>query len=269
MTTDRCSLCRAEAWKHFISFSREKLCDSCFRRRFLERVRGVVNRSKIFKTNSKLVLGVSGSCESIAMAKVMWKLESKYKGVRISFVYVSRWSEREEEEAILDTFKELGLPTNDLKIVSLKAKHGFYLPELVEERIIKHEMLCRACRSLVPSILIVEASKVGADVLLYADTADELAEEGLFLLGIGRNERLKDLGVKRALSAGRIWLFRPLSHVLKSEAESYLNSYGIHAKYLCPYRSARRVEFSGFLTALEAKHPGAVFSALRSFLDLN
>jgi tRNA(Ile)-lysidine synthase TilS/MesJ len=199
----------------------------------------------------------------------MWKLESKYKGVRISFIHVSRWDWKDEEDAIFDAFKRLDLPSNALKIVSLKAKYGFYLPELVEERIIKQEMLCRACRSLIPSILTVEASKADADILIYADTADELVEEALFLLSVGKNERLQYLGIKRALSNGRIWLVRPLSHILKLEAESYLNSYGIYNKYLCPYRSIRKQEFSGLLTTLEAKHPGSFFSALKSFLDLN
>jgi len=265
MSSRTCSLCGTGNWRHSIPFTRETLCDSCFRRRFLERVRRTLNKLKLLNIESKLLLGVSGSCESLAMAKAIWKLESKYKGVQLSFVHVSRWDDHKEEEAIAGTFEKLGLPLNLLRTIQLKERFGFNLPDLVKDGIVSERELCSACQSLVSGALTIEAVRSGADILVCGDSADELAEEALSLLCVGRFRRMDE---KKELLDGTIWCIRPLSHVLRTEAESFLDSYGIHAKYSCPYRGLRRREFAGSLRAIEEKHPGSVFSTLKSLLDL-
>ncbi|MBO3802295.1 MAG: hypothetical protein JTT11_00225, partial [Candidatus Brockarchaeota archaeon] len=243
-------------------------CDACFRRRFLERVRRTLNESKALKADSKIVIGVSGSCESLAMAKAVWKLESRYERVQASFVHVSRWRGREEEEAIAGAFEKLGLPSGALRTVSLKARSGFDLTDLVEEGIVAKEEVCGACRALVRGALSAAAARAGAGVLACGDSADELAEEALFLVCAGRRGRLGKMGAKEGLFGGRIWLVRPLGRILRSEAKGYLDSCGLRETYSCPHGDSRRRRFSGLLKAVEEKHPGSVFSALESLRDL-
>jgi len=269
MSAELCDVCRREGWKHPIAFTGERLCDACFRIRFLKRVRRTINKHRLLTPRSKVLLGVSGSVQSMAMAKAVWELERKYGAVRVSFVHVLRWGDAEEANAVREAFGQLRLPLENLRTVSLKERRGFCLHELVEEKSVSRGGLCRACRRLVPSVLTVEASRIGCDVVAYGDTADELAEEALFFLSSERFESLARIGAKRALSDGTLCRALPLSHVLKSEATSYLSSFGFSPSYSCSYRDVRKEEFSGITAQLEAKQPGSAFSAIKSFLSLS
>jgi len=264
-----CDVCRMEGWKHPIAFTGERLCDACFRIRFIERVRRTINKHRLLTPRSKVLLGVSGSAQSMAMAKAIWEIERRYGGVRVSFAHVLRWGDMGEADAVREAFGKLRLPIESLRTISLRARRGFCLHELVEGKSIAEGGLCRACRHLVPSVLTVEARRYGCDVIAYGDTADELAEEALFSLSSERFEGLARIGAKRALSDGTLSRILPLSHVLSSEATSYLSSFGFSPSYSCPYRGVREGEFSGFTAQLEAKQPGSAFSAIKSFLSLS
>jgi len=269
MSTKLCDVCRREEWKHPIAFTGERLCNMCFKIRFLERVMRTINRNRLLTPRSKVLLGVSGSAQSIAMAKAIWEIERRYGAVRIYYIHVLRWGDTEEENAVREAFSQLRLPLENLRTVSLREKRGFYLPELMEDKSVAREGMCRACRRLVPSVLTVEASRIGCDVIAYGDTADELAEEALFFLISNRFESVARMGAKMALSDGRLCRALPLSHVIKSEAMSYLGSFGFSPRYSCPYRDVRKGEFSGITAQLEAKQPGSAFSAIKSFLSLS
>jgi len=269
MSAELCDGCGEENCKHPIAFTGERLCDKCFRNRFLKRVKRTVNKHNLLTPKSKLTIGVSGSPQSLAMAKVMWELEGKYNDVMVSFVHIMRWGDMEEVNAVRGAFERLRLPLQKLKVISLKAKRGFCLKELVEEKVISRGGVCRACRNLMHSVLTVEAIRDGSGILVLGDTADELAEEALFMLSAERYRRIEIIEAKRALSNGRLYRVLPLSHVLKSEAASYLDSLGFSLNYSCTYGGIRRREFSGLTAQLEAKQPGSAFSAIKSFLDLS
>jgi len=269
MSAEPCDVCRRWGWKHPIAFTGERLCDDCFRNRFLERVRGTINKHRLLTPRSKVLLGVSGSAQSMAMAKAIWEIERKYGTVRLSFVHVLRWDDAEEANAVREAFGKLRLPLEGLRTVSLKEKRGFCLTELVEGRSVARGGVCRVCRRLIPSVLTVEASRIGCDVIAYGDTADELAEEALFHLSSERSDNFSRMGAKRTLSGGRLFRVLPLSHVLKSEATGYLSSFGFSPRYSCPYRDVRKEEFSGITAQLEEKQPGSAFSAIKSFLSLS
>jgi len=267
--SDSCDVCRRGEGKYPIAFTGERLCDSCFRARFLERIRRTINRHRLMTLRSKILLGVSGSAQSMAMAKAIWEIERKYMTTRVSFVHVLRWDDAEEANAVREAFGQLRLPLDSLRTVSLKEKRGFCLPELIEWKSVAREGVCRTCRQLMPSVLTIEACRIGCDVVACGDTADELAEEALFYLSSERSDSLARMGAKRALSDGRLFHVLPMSHVLKSEATSYLSSFGFSPSYSCPYRDVRKEEFSGIMAKLEEKQPGSAFSAIKSFLSLS
>jgi tRNA(Ile)-lysidine synthase TilS/MesJ len=268
MSTELCSACGRNPRRHPIQFTGEVLCDGCFRNRFVERVRGTINRYRLLSPRSRIVVGVSGSPESIALAKVTWELESRYEGARISFIHVLRWGNEEEADAIEDAFRRLHMPTAKLKPISLKEKRGFYLSELVDENVITRVGICMACRLLVPSTLTIEVARAGGDVIAYGDTADELAEEALYMLSAERYEKMVNVAAKRDLAGGRFCRVLPLSHALKAEASGYLSTFGFHLDYACPYVDVKKEVFSGLTAKLEAKKPGSAFSAIGSFLNL-
>jgi len=269
MSEELCDVCGRGDWKHPIAFTGERLCDACFRVRFLERVRRMINKHRLLTPRSKVLLGVSGSAQSMAMAKAIWEIERKYMTVRVSFVHVLRWGDMVEADAVREAFGQLHLPLEKLRTVSLREKRGFCLTDLVEGKSVDRRGMCRACRHLIPSVLTVEASGIGCDVIAYGDTADELAEEALFHLCSERSDSLARMGAKRALSDGRLYRVLPLSHALKSEAASYLRSFGFSPSYSCPFRDVRKGEFSEIMAKLEEKQPGSAFSAIRSFLSLS
>jgi tRNA(Ile)-lysidine synthase TilS/MesJ len=269
MSAELCDGCRKGNWRHPIAFTGERLCDACFRGRFLERVKRTVSGHRLLTLRSKLTIGVSGSPQSLALAKVMWELEGGYRDVAVSFVHVLRWGDMEEANAIRSAFAQLHLPLERLRAAALREKRGFCLPELLKEDVIPRSAICRACRSLVRSVLTIEAVRGGSDVLVLGDTADELAEEALFMLSSGLAGRIRGIEAKRPLSDGQLHRALPLSHVLSSEAVSYLSSYGFSPSYSCAFKVARKGAFSGLTAPLEAKRPGSAFSAIKSFLDLS
>lgn len=269
MSAESCDVCGRGDWRHPIAFTGERLCDACFRARFLERVGRTINEHRLLTPRGKILLAISGSAQSIAMAKAIWEIERKYLAVRVSFVHVLRWGDMVEADAVREAFGQLHLPLEDLRTVSLREKRGYCLTDLVEGRFIAREGVCRACRHLVPSVLTVEARGMGCDVIAYGDTADELVEEALFHLCSERSDSLARIGAKRALSDGRLHRVLPLSHALKSEATSYLSSLGFSPSYSCPFRDVREEELSGIMAKLEEKQPGSAFSATKSFLSLS
>jgi uncharacterized protein (TIGR00269 family) len=236
------------------------------RQHFLEHVRRQVERTihdfKMFGPLDRLVLGVSGGKDSLALWDILAGLGYEVDGVYLHLgigVYSSDSLRLSEEFA-----KERGLK---LRVVDLPAEFGFAVPEAAAA---SRRSPCSACGLSKRYVLNQVADAGGYDVLVMGHNLDD---EAATLFSNVLQWNADYLGRQRpVLPASDLGLARkvkPLIRVAERETAAYAVLSGIEYEVEeCPMAGGNTLNrYKEWLNRLEEQSPGIKASFVFGFLE--
>lgn len=257
----KCRVCRGKA----VIAVRRHNANFC-RSHFLDHVRRQVERTiddyKMFGPDDRLVLGVSGGKDSLALWDILNGL-----GYRVDGVYLHLGIGEYSSESL--TLSQSFAATRDLRldVVDLTMEYGFAVPEAATA---SHRTPCSACGLSKRYSLNKVAADRGYDVLVMGHNLDDEAAT-LFSNVLGWN--VEYLGrqhpVLPSTEDGLCKKVKPLIRVAERETAAYAILAGIDYEVEeCPMAAGNTINrYKEWLNRLEEQSPGIKANFLFGFLE--
>jgi uncharacterized protein (TIGR00269 family) len=236
------------------------------RSHFLDHVRRQVERTiddyKMFGPDDRLVIGVSGGKDSLALWDILNGL-----GYRVDGVYLHLGIGEYSSESL--TLSQSFAATHDLRldVVDLTVEYGFAIPEAATA---SHRTPCSACGLSKRYSLNKVAADRGYDVLVMGHNLDDEAAT-LFSNVLGWN--VEYLGrqhpVLPSTEDGLCKKVKPLIRVAERETAAYAILAGIDYEVEeCPMAAGNTINrYKEWLNRLEEQSPGIKANFLFGFLE--
>lgn len=257
----RCRVCRHKAViqvrRHNANFCRPHFIDHV--RRQVERT---IHEHRMFEPGERLLLGVSGGKDSLALWEILTHLGYQVDGVHLA-LGIGRYSS-ESLDLSRGFAEERGL---ELRVVDLPADHGFSIPEASEAT---GRAPCSACGLSKRYLLNQIADEEGYDVLVMGHNLDD---EAAILLGNVLRWEVGYLGrqhpVLPATDGGLARKVKPLIRVAERETAAYAVLQGIDYEVEeCPMAAGNTVNrLKVWLDRLEEDTPGIKAQFLFGFYE--
>jgi len=189
----------------------------------IEKVRATIAGYRMFDKGNKVVIGVSGGPDSVALLWILFSLKDEYK-LSLYIAHLNHCLRGKEAQAdvsfVNDLAKRLRLPffTEEIDIKRKKLEIG-------------HLSLETLARKERYDFLLRVAKRVGASKIALGHQTDDLVETILMHLIRGTGPRgLRGMPPVRKLSQ-EVILVRPLIRVASDEIKSYLEEREIPFRY--------------------------------------
>jgi uncharacterized protein (TIGR00269 family) len=243
--------------RHNANFCRDHFVDHVVRQ-----VERAIHDHRMFTHDERLVLGVSGGKDSLALWDVLNRL-----GYRVDGVYLDLGIGEYSSESL--DFSRAFAARHDLSltVVDLPVEYGFSVPEAARAT---RRVPCSACGLSKRYILNRVADQGGYDVLVMGHNLDD---EVATLFGNVMQWNLEYLARQRpVLPAGEGGLARkvkPLIRVAERETAAYAVLRGIDYEVEeCPVAAGNTVNrYKEWLNRLEEQSPGIKAQFLTGFLE--
>jgi len=257
----KCRVCRGKA----VIAVRRHNANFC-RSHFLEHVRRQVERTiddyKMFGPDDRLLLGVSGGKDSLALWDILTGL-----GYRVDGVYLHLGIGEYSSESL--TLSQSFAASRDLRldVVDLTVEYGFAVPEAAAA---SQRTPCSACGLSKRYSLNKVAVERGYDVLVMGHNLDDEAAT-LFSNVLGWN--VEYLGrqhpVLPSSEEGLCMKVKPLIRVAERETAAYAILAGIDYEVEeCPMAAGNTINrYKEWLNRLEEQSPGIKANFLFGFLE--
>lgn len=249
-----------------------KLCGRCFCRSVEKKVRAAIAKYGMLRFDDRIAVGVSGGKDSMALLRILAKLENSFPRSKLTAVTVDEGICGYRDEALKiarEGCQKLGVQHI---IVSFEELFGYELDELVER--LEEEKNssggltpCAYCGVLRRRALNSAARNCGATKLATAHNLDD--ETQTILLNMLHGDPLR-IGRVRPISfpvhSSFVTRVKPFCEVLEREITfyAYLKKVEFQGKP-CPYaRAALRNDVRNMLNRMEEKHPGLKYTVYRS-----
>jgi tRNA(Ile)-lysidine synthase len=224
----------------------------------LEKVRTTISTYNLLDGGERVVIGVSGGPDSVALLHLLYSLKEEY---RIS-LHIAHLNHRlrgkaseEEEEFVRGLAKRLGLP------FSVK---GVDIRERCKDSPFSIEVQARRERYLFFEEV---ANSIGAEKIALAHQADDVIET--VIMDLIRGSGLRGLrGIPPIRKDGEnVWIIRPLIRIHREEIEGYLKfkklRYFIDRSNIEPINLRNRIRLT-LIPKLEEYNPNFRRTFLRS-----
>jgi len=260
----KCSMCKSKA---FISlkYAGIRLCKEHFKTYFINRVAKTIKKYQMIKHNEKILIGVSGGKDSIAMLHALTEIlkdTNELMAVHID-LGINEYSTKSREifNQICSTIKI------ENKVISIKEKYGFTINEAVRKI---RRPPCSICGLIKRRILNEYALEINADKIATGHTLDD---EVTFLMLNYINGNINML-LKRKPHLPKIHekliaRIKPLCEISDLETQIYCLINNL--KYIeipCPYaQDSPILKFKKIIMQLEEIRPGTKLSLLRNFTN--
>ncbi len=233
---------------------------------FEKRVVRTISAYRMFRRDDRIAVAVSGGKDSLALLKVLAKIEKGYPQAQLFAVTVDEGIEGYRVEAVENAVTLAGRLNVPIHVVSFEELYGMTLTEMMARPEIVNLGLqpCSVCGPLRRKAINYAAGRLGATVVATAHTLDDIVQT--YMMKVFRGELgYADVGLRYDGPAiPRVSPFR-----LSPEREVVLYAFlsGIpFQSHACPNAAkSMRDPIRAFLTAYEERHPGSLYSALRSF----
>jgi uncharacterized protein (TIGR00269 family) len=246
-----------EVRRHNASFCRGHFVEHVHRQ-----VARTIDDFKMFGLEDRLLLGVSGGKDSLALWHVLTCLGYQVDGV---YLHLGIGDYSSASLRLADGFaRNHGL---SLEVVDLPTQFGFGVPEAAQA---SRRTPCSACGLSKRYILNQVAAQRGYDVLV---TGHNLDDEAATLFANVLNWKTEYLGRQHpVLPATREGLCRkakPLIRVAERESAAYAILTGIEYEVEeCPMAAGNTINrYKGWLNQLEEQSPGVKAAFLLGFLE--
>jgi tRNA-5-methyluridine54 2-sulfurtransferase len=257
----KCRVCRDRAViqmrRHNANFCKPHFVDHVHRQ-----VERTIHDHRMFGPEERLLLGVSGGKDSLALWDVLTHL-----GYRVDGVYLHLGIGDYSSDSLVFSQKFAADRDLDLRVVDLPAEYGFSVPEAAEAG---GRVACSACGLSKRYILNRVADDGGYDVLVMGHNLDD---EAATLFGNVSRWDLDYLArqspVLPASGDGLARKVKPLIRLAERETAAYCIVQGIDYEVEeCPMAAGNTVNrYKEWLNRLEEETPGMKANFLFGFLD--
>ncbi len=223
-----------------------------------ERVIETIARYRMLSRGDKVVVGVSGGPDSLALTHLLWRVREEY-GISLHLAHLNhmfRGAESEADSRFVASFAAgLGLPCTieELDVPAYIAAHG--LSAEAGAREVRYAFFERV------------AAAVGADKIALGHHADDQVET--VLLRILRGAGMRGLGGMSPVRDGRY--IRPLIGVRRAEIEAYCQEHDLKPRLdstnLSPVYLRNRIRRE-LLPFLRARYNPAVDASLLQIAEI-
>jgi len=268
-----CTKCRKDPAIFFRRYSGEKLCKRCFLKSIEDKVKSTISRFKMLKEEDRIVVGVSGGKDSVALLYILSKIEKQFPKSEIIAVTIDEGIKGYREESLRIARKIAKNLDVEHLTFSFRDLFGYTLDSIFERSLRKGLKLapCTYCGVLRRKALNLAAREVCADKLATAHNLDDEVQTILINFLRGDVERLARLEpVQSIIHSKFVPRIKPLMEIPENEVSLYvylreLNFFSAP----CPYAHyALRGDVRDFLNEMEEKRPGTKFIILNTHLKL-
>lgn len=223
-----------------------------------ERVKETIARYRMLSRGDKVVVGVSGGPDSLALTHLLWRVQKEY-GMALHLAHLNhmfRGAESEADSRFVASFAaRLGLPctVEEVDVPAYIAAHG--LSAEAGAREVRYAFFERV------------AAAVGAEKIALGHHADDQVET--VLLRILRGTGMRGLGGMAPVRDGRY--IRPLIGVRRAEIEAYCREHDLQPRLdstnLSPAYLRNRIRRE-LLPFLRARYNPAVDASLLQIAEI-
>jgi uncharacterized protein (TIGR00269 family) len=237
-------------------------CRPHFIEHVIRQVERTIHDHRMFDTDDRLVLGVSGGKDSLALWDILTRL-----GYKVDGVYLHLGIGDYSSESLLLSQSFAAERSLDLTVKDLPAEYGFSVPQAADAT---RRVPCSACGLSKRYILNQVAEDGGYDVLIMGHNLDD---EAATLFGNVMQWNIDYLARQRpvlaATDGGLARKVKPLVRVAERETAAYAVLQGIDYEVEeCPMAAGNTINrYKQWLNRLEDESPGLKARFLLGFID--
>lgn len=260
-----CSRCGMDQVYYRRDYEGVSLCRKCFVGSIETKVRRTITKKQMLKPNDTVAVAVSGGKDSVALLRILWKLERRFPPAQLIALTVDEGISGYRNEAISISREACDELKIEHIVVSFNELFGVTMDDIASRR--NEVQPCSYCGVLRRKALNEGARRVGATKLATAHNLDDEAQTALLNVMHGDIERTLHSSQIRTKSSMRfVPRIKPLAEV--PETETTLYAYASGARFQttpCPHgHDALRGDIRVMLNRLELKHPGLKHTISRS-----
>lgn len=260
----KCRVCRGRASleirRHNAAFCRDHFFDHMQRQ-----VEKAIHDHKMLDGRERLLLGVSGGKDSLALWDIMTDLGYRVDGVYIELGIEGAGDYSATSQQYAEQFaKNRDL---DLEIVDLSDEYGFTIPEAAKET---RRVPCSVCGLSKRYVLNSIAARGDYDVLVMGHNLDDEAATLMSNVLTWNSEYIgRQAPVLPATEKGLVKKIKPLIRVAERETAAYCVLKGIDYEVdECPMVHGNTgIRIKEWLNVLEETRPGTKQQFLFGFMD--
>jgi uncharacterized protein (TIGR00269 family) len=263
-----CTKCHERDSIYFRPYSGERLCPACFKRSLRERVERTIASFEMLEHDSRVAVGVSGGKDSLGLLHILAEIERGYPQAEIIAVSVDEGVQGYRDEAISIAKEACGNLGVEHLVVSFKELFGLTMDNIAASN--RDLGACTYCGVLRRRALNEASLKVEANRLATAHTLDDMAQTALLNVLRGDVNSLSMVDPGGRDLPGFVRRIKPYCEVPERESALYAYLEGFRFQELpCPYAGeAMRNDVRGFLSRMEAKRPGTMFTVYKTAMKL-
>ena len=269
MTENICTQCGN---KHVIihrKYNGQRLCSKCFRKSIEKQVLKTIKKEKLITKGDKVLVGLSGGKDSVALLKIMNILKEK-NIIELEAVTIDEGISGYREEGIRiakETAETLNIKHH---IVSFKDKYDFTIDTIMEAEAkqTNPQHACTYCGVFRRQIFNQVARDVNATKLATGHNLDDETQSILMNYLEGNVNNMVRIGYKTQSQDKRFTQkIKPLRKIPEKEIGLYVLESGFEVHFDgCPYaHESFRMEIGDFIREATLKHPTIMYSTLNGF----
>lgn len=265
----RCQKCGEEAVYRRL-YSGEVLCSRHFLKSINDRVRLAIRRYKMFNPDDRIGLALSGGKDSLTLLHILSKIEASFPKAELIAVTIDEGIKGYRKAALKiasEACRKLKIPHY---VYSFKKLFGLTLDELVKMASEKglEPRPCVYCGILRRKALNIASENLKLSKIATAHNLDDVIQTYLLNLAHGDIYRFITSGpVTESRFTGVPTRVKPMVLVPEKEVSLYAALMGFKFQPTqCPYTgTSLRSDVRVLISQLENRHPGIMFTLLKSF----
>ncbi|RAP46865.1 MAG: TIGR00269 family protein [Methanosphaera sp. rholeuAM6] len=269
MTDNVCTQCGYEHTVIHRKYNGQRLCSSCFKKSIEAKVLKTIKKQKLVTKGDKVLVGLSGGKDSVALLKILNILKEK-RIIELEAVTIDEGIAGYREEGVriaVDVANELNVKHH---IVSLNDRYNFTIDKIMklEEKEEHPQNACTYCGVFRRQIFNQTAREVGATKLATGHNLDDETQSILMNYLEGNVNNMVRIGYKTEARDKRFTpKIKPLREIPEKEIGLYVLESGFEVHFDgCPYaHESFRMEIGDFLRKTTLQHPTIMYSTLNGF----
>ncbi|RAP53132.1 MAG: TIGR00269 family protein [Methanosphaera sp. rholeuAM270] len=269
MTRNVCTQCGYEHVVIHRKYNGQRLCSSCFRKSIEGKVLKTIKKQKLITKGDKVLVGLSGGKDSVALLKILNILKEK-RIIELEAVTIDEGIAGYREEGVRiarEVAEELNVKHH---IISLEDRYNFTIDRIMElEKSEEHpQHACTYCGVFRRQIFNQTARKVNATKLATGHNLDDETQSIMMNYLEGNVSNMVRIGYKTEARDKRFTQkIKPLREIPEKEIGLYVleSGYEVHFDG-CPYaHESFRMEVGDFIREATLNHPTLMYSILSGF----
>ena len=269
LTENECSQCGYEQVVIHRKYNGQRLCSNCFKKSIESKVLKTIKKQKLVNKHDKVLVGLSGGKDSVALLKILNILKEK-RVIDLEAVTIDEGIAGYRAEGVRiakDVAESLGIKHH---IVSFNDEYDFTIDDIMRvESESKHpQHACTFCGVFRRQIFNKTAREVNADKIATGHNLDDETQSIMMNYIEGNINNMVRIGYKTEARDERFTpKIKPLREIPEKEIGLYVleSGYEVHFDG-CPYaHESFRMEVGDFIRETTLKHPTIMYSILQGF----